>query len=173
MGKEYQQQWESCLRSVRMCHPLQTRRRSSKRMAQDVVPRQGLRKRKEERGKILKKIAPEPRNCKVSNWGQWSDCNKSCGIGEMLCTYCEFGLDNDTILSINELCSGEAERRREVVQRPAHGGLQPVLIFFSIVSSFKISFILSIILSGLPCPALVDYKWCGSARNCKTGYFNW
>jgi len=64
----------------------------------------------------------KPRNCKVSNWGQWSDCNKSCGIGE-------------------------AERRREVVQRPAHGGL--------------------------PCPALVDYKWCGSARNCKTGYFNW
>merc|ERR1719500_525691 len=64
----------------------------------------------------------KPRNCKVSNWGQWSDCNKSCGIGE-------------------------AERRREVLQRPAHGGL--------------------------PCPALVDYKWCGSARNCKTGYFNW
>merc|ERR1712130_64900 len=64
----------------------------------------------------------KPRNCKVSSWGQWSDCNKSCGIGE-------------------------AERRREVVQRPVHGGV--------------------------PCPALVDYKWCGSARNCKTGYFNW
>jgi len=64
----------------------------------------------------------KPRNCKVSAWGPWSDCNKSCGIGE-------------------------AERRREVVQRPARGGL--------------------------PCPALVDFKWCGSARNCKTGYFNW
>jgi len=62
------------------------------------------------------------RNCKVSSWSEWTDCNKSCGIGE-------------------------AERRREVVQRPAHGGL--------------------------PCPALVDYKWCGSARNCKTGYFKW
>ena len=38
---------------------------------------------------------------------------------------------------------------------------------------FTIYFILSIFLSGLPCPALVDYKWCGSARNCKTGYFKW
>ena len=26
----------------------------------------------------------EPRNCKVSVWGPWSDCNKSCGIGEKL-----------------------------------------------------------------------------------------
>ena len=23
------------------------------------------------------------------------------------------------------------------------------------------------------CPALRDYKWCGSARNCNKGYFSW
>ena len=26
---------------------------------------------------------------------------------------------------------------------------------------------------GTPCPALIDYRWCGSARNCKAGYFKW
>ena len=26
---------------------------------------------------------------------------------------------------------------------------------------------------GSPCPALIDYRWCGSARNCKAGYFKW
>eukprot|EP00092_Neocalanus_flemingeri_P019836 GFUD01021487.1.p1 GENE.GFUD01021487.1~~GFUD01021487.1.p1 ORF type:complete len:476 (+),score=137.91 GFUD01021487.1:85-1512(+) len=26
---------------------------------------------------------------------------------------------------------------------------------------------------GLPCPALTEYRWCGSARNCKEGYFKW
>uniref|UniRef100_A0A8D8PUM1 Spondin-2 n=3 Tax=Cacopsylla melanoneura TaxID=428564 RepID=A0A8D8PUM1_9HEMI len=29
-----------------------------------------------------KKIKP-PRDCKVSDWGPWSPCNSSCGIGEM------------------------------------------------------------------------------------------
>lgn len=61
-------------------------------------------------------------NCKVSEWGDWGDCNKSCGIGESV-------------------------RRRQVIQHPAHGGM--------------------------PCPVLMDYKWCGSARNCNSGYFHW
>merc|ERR1712226_276918 len=61
-------------------------------------------------------------NCKVSEWGDWGDCNKSCGIGE-------------------------SERIRTVTQTPTHGGL--------------------------PCPVLREYRWCGSARNCKEGYFHW
>ena len=150
---------------------------------------------------LKKKISSEPRNCKVSNWGQWSDCNKSCGIGESWHLMIEiydshiysiFLFHKSMILyTVNssqqrfahvhvnsfqqwqnlfhqQTCSGEAERRREVLQRPAHGGR-----IFTFLFHVAISFILSIILSGLPCPALVDYKWCGSARNCKTGYFNW
>jgi len=42
---------------------------------------------------------------------------------------------------------GETERTRVVTQHPAHGGRH--------------------------CPALRDYKWCGSARNCNKGYFSW
>jgi len=61
-------------------------------------------------------------NCRMSQWGEWGDCNKSCGIGE-------------------------SERRREVIQPPSHGGR--------------------------PCSHLIDHRWCGSARNCKTGYFKW
>ena len=26
---------------------------------------------------------------------------------------------------------------------------------------------------GLACPSLREFKWCGSARNCKKGYFDW
>jgi len=43
---------------------------------------------------------------------------------------------------------GESVRRRKIVQTARHGGS--------------------------PCPNLVDYRWCGSARNaCKSGYFRW
>jgi len=42
---------------------------------------------------------------------------------------------------------GESVRVRVVTQHPRH--------------------------KGLPCPALTDYKWCGSARNCKESYFKW
>ena len=105
---------------------------------------------------LKKKISSEPRNCKVSNWGQWSDCNKSCGIGESWHLMIEiydshiysiFLFHKSMILyTVNssqqrfahvhvnsfqqwqnlfhqQTCSGEAERRREVLQRPAHGGL--------------------------------------------------
>jgi len=26
---------------------------------------------------------------------------------------------------------------------------------------------------GIPCPPLEDFKWCGSAKNCNSGYFKW
>lgn len=26
---------------------------------------------------------PHRRDCRVSHWSEWSDCNKTCGIGEM------------------------------------------------------------------------------------------
>lgn len=42
---------------------------------------------------------------------------------------------------------GEAVRTRIVEQHPKNGGR--------------------------PCPKLRDHKWCGSARNCNNGYFNW
>jgi len=42
---------------------------------------------------------------------------------------------------------GEAVRTRTIIKHPRHGGT--------------------------PCPKLRDYKWCGSARNCNSGYFNW
>jgi len=42
---------------------------------------------------------------------------------------------------------GETVRTRTVTQQPVHGGRH--------------------------CPSLRDYKWCGSARNCKQGYFSW
>eukprot|EP00090_Calanus_glacialis_P017072 TRINITY_DN26679_c0_g1_i1.p1 TRINITY_DN26679_c0_g1~~TRINITY_DN26679_c0_g1_i1.p1 ORF type:complete len:480 (+),score=134.20 TRINITY_DN26679_c0_g1_i1:27-1466(+) len=42
---------------------------------------------------------------------------------------------------------GESSRSRLITRHPLHGGH--------------------------PCPALTEYKWCGSARNCKKGYFKW
>jgi len=42
---------------------------------------------------------------------------------------------------------GESSRSRSITQHPKHGGQR--------------------------CPSLRDYKWCGSARNCKKGYFRW
>jgi len=43
---------------------------------------------------------------------------------------------------------GESVRKRTVVQTARHGGS--------------------------PCPKLIDFRWCGSARNaCKSGYFRW
>lgn len=69
-----------------------------------------------------KRKNPRPRNCQVTQWGDWGSCSKSCGIGE-------------------------AVRKRTVRQEPRHGGVV--------------------------CPSLTDYKWCGSARNCKEGYFEW
>ena len=42
---------------------------------------------------------------------------------------------------------GESSRSRLISRHPQHGGH--------------------------PCPALTEYKWCGSARNCKKGYFKW
>jgi len=42
---------------------------------------------------------------------------------------------------------GESSRSRLISRHPQHGGQ--------------------------PCPALTEYKWCGSARNCKKGYFKW
>ena len=42
---------------------------------------------------------------------------------------------------------GETIRTREIEQHPAHGGR--------------------------PCQPLREFKWCGSARNCNKGYFNW
>jgi len=43
---------------------------------------------------------------------------------------------------------GESVRKRTVVQTARHGGS--------------------------PCPKLMDFRWCGSARNaCKSGYFRW
>eukprot|EP00092_Neocalanus_flemingeri_P025712 GFUD01027876.1.p1 GENE.GFUD01027876.1~~GFUD01027876.1.p1 ORF type:complete len:470 (+),score=125.50 GFUD01027876.1:94-1503(+) len=42
---------------------------------------------------------------------------------------------------------GESSRSRVISHHPLHGGQ--------------------------PCPPLTDYKWCGSARNCNTGYFKW
>jgi len=42
---------------------------------------------------------------------------------------------------------GESVRHRTVEQHSRHGGM--------------------------PCPGLREYKWCGSARDCKQGYFDW
>ncbi|XP_023324329.1 uncharacterized protein LOC111698276 [Eurytemora carolleeae] len=42
---------------------------------------------------------------------------------------------------------GEAVRTRTILKHPRHGGT--------------------------PCPKLRDYKWCGSARNCNSRYFDW
>jgi len=42
---------------------------------------------------------------------------------------------------------GEAARTRTVIKHPRHGGT--------------------------PCPKLKEFKWCGSARNCNSGYFHW
>ena len=42
---------------------------------------------------------------------------------------------------------GETLRSRVIDIHPAHGGRH--------------------------CPALRDFKWCGSARNCNKGYFSW
>ncbi|XP_065331986.1 spondin-2 [Cloeon dipterum] len=67
------------------------------------------------------KIRP-PRDCRVSEWGDWAACSKSCGIGE-------------------------TQRRRSVVKHARRGGS--------------------------PCPPLTEAKWCGSARSCPKGYFNW
>lgn len=77
-----------------------------------------FRKRKDSRHSKQKK----PKDCRVSSWGPWGKCSKTCGIGE-------------------------AERIRKVTRDARYGGK--------------------------PCPALKDFKWCGSARNCKTGYFSW
>ena len=41
----------------------------------------------------------EPRNCKVSAWGPWSDCNKSCGIGEKL------GFQHISLKKTEKLCN--------------------------------------------------------------------
>lgn len=48
----------------------------------------------------------------------------------------------------NKSCGiGESVRTRQITQRPLRGGQ--------------------------PCPRLTDYKWCGSARTCNSGYFKW
>jgi len=50
--------------------------------------------------------------------------------------------------SCSKTCGiGEAVRRRRVEVAPRHGGAT--------------------------CPKLEEFRWCGSARNCKTGYFRW
>ncbi|XP_017769505.1 PREDICTED: spondin-2 [Nicrophorus vespilloides] len=69
-----------------------------------------------------KKNKRPPRDCRVSEWSNWSPCSKSCGIGEM-------------------------QRRRDVLKYARRGGRL--------------------------CPPLLETKWCGSARACNKGYFNW
>jgi len=64
----------------------------------------------------------KPQDCRVTKWGDWGPCSKSCGIGETL-------------------------RTRTVKKHSKHGGK--------------------------PCPPLREVKWCGSARNCNSGYFDW
>lgn len=50
--------------------------------------------------------------------------------------------------SCSKTCGiGESIRTRTILKHPRHGGSV--------------------------CPKLRDYKWCGSARNCHNGYFNW
>lgn len=67
-------------------------------------------------------IPGPPRDCRVSEWGEWASCSRSCGIGE-------------------------TQRVRTVVKHARRGGT--------------------------PCPPLKEAKWCGSARSCPKGYFNW
>ncbi|XP_059485036.1 spondin-2 [Neocloeon triangulifer] len=67
------------------------------------------------------KLRP-PRDCRVSDWGSWEPCSRSCGIGE-------------------------TQRKRTVTKHARRGGS--------------------------PCPPLTEAKWCGSARSCPKGYFNW
>lgn len=68
-----------------------------------------------------RKIRP-PRDCRISEWSDWSACSKTCGIGEM-------------------------HRYRKVVRHAKRGGR--------------------------PCPPLQESKWCGSARDCNSNYFQW
>lgn len=67
-------------------------------------------------------VSGPPRDCRVSEWGAWGECSKSCGIGEM-------------------------QRHRTITKHARRGGT--------------------------PCPPLIETKWCGSARACNKGYFNW
>ncbi|CAG7830855.1 unnamed protein product [Allacma fusca] len=50
----------------------------------EYLPDKILSKKKDKKHK-LKKFRP-PRDCRVSEWGPWSPCSKSCGIGEMIRT---------------------------------------------------------------------------------------
>jgi len=67
----------------------------------------GLRTRHDRKRLRRKRKSRKARSCRVSSWGSWGSCSKTCGIGEA------------------------------------------------------------------PCPTLQEFRWCGSARNCKTGYFRW